>query len=168
LSVVTGSIGRVRELRIIKGDATSPQAKGPKIIAHVCNDLGGWGKGFVLAVSRRWPEPERAYRDWHRDRADNDFGLGATQLVHVRPDIWVANMVGQRGTRTGSKGPPIRYDALARCLNALAEHASRLGAGVHMPRIGAGLGGGRWELIEPLIAEALLARDIPTTVYDVD
>lgn len=24
----------------IKGDATSPQAKGVKIIAHVCNDLG--------------------------------------------------------------------------------------------------------------------------------
>lgn len=28
-------------LRIIKGDATSPQAKGPKIIAHVSNDAGG-------------------------------------------------------------------------------------------------------------------------------
>ncbi|MGW4499908.1 hypothetical protein ACWENR_15015 [Micromonospora sp. NPDC004336] len=49
----------VTPLRIIKGDATSPQAKGPKVIAHVCNDAGGWGKGFVLAVSRRWPQPER-------------------------------------------------------------------------------------------------------------
>lgn len=29
----------------IKGDATCPQAKGVKIICHVCNDLGGWGKG---------------------------------------------------------------------------------------------------------------------------
>lgn len=47
-------------LRIIAGDATVPQAKGPKLIAHVCNDRGGWGKGFVLAVSARWPEPERA------------------------------------------------------------------------------------------------------------
>ncbi|MEV6001124.1 Appr-1-p processing protein, partial [Streptomyces griseomycini] len=28
--------------------------KGVKVIAHVCNDIGGWGKGFVLAVSRRW------------------------------------------------------------------------------------------------------------------
>src|SRR4029077_8760714 len=32
----------------------------------VCNDAGGWGKGFVIAVSRRWPEPERRYRAWHR------------------------------------------------------------------------------------------------------
>ena len=60
-------------LRIIRGDATSPQAKGPKIIAHICNDLGGWGKGFVLAISRRWPEPERAYRQWHRERSSNDI-----------------------------------------------------------------------------------------------
>ena len=154
--------------QVIKGDATSPQAKGPKIIAHVCNDLGGWGKGFVLAVSKRWPEPERAYRAWHRERARNDFGLGAVQLVQVRPDTWVANMVGQRGTRTGSKGPPVRYEAISQCLVALTAHAVRLGASVHMPRIGCGLAGGRWELIEPLITETLLAQGVPTTVYDFD
>lgn len=159
---------RVVPLRIIRGDATSPQAKGPKIIAHVCNDLGGWGKGFVLAISRRWPQPERAYRQWHRERSGNDFGLGATQLVQVQPDIWVANMVGQRGTRTGSNGPPIRYEAVADCLDAVAEHAARLNASVHMPRIGCGLAGGRWDRVEPLIVAALCDRDIATTVYDRD
>ncbi|WP_184956717.1 macro domain-containing protein [Paractinoplanes abujensis] len=155
-------------LRIVKGDATSPQTKGPKLIAHVCNDLGGWGKGFVLAVSRRWPEPEKAYRQWHRERASNDFGLGAVQVVPVRPDVWVANMVGQRGTRTGSNGPPIRYDAVERCLRTVAAHADRLAATVHMPRIGCGLAGGRWSRIEPLIVAELCARGIGTTVYDYD
>ncbi|MBM7857774.1 macro domain-containing protein [Lentzea nigeriaca] len=155
-------------LRVIKGDATSPQAKGPKIIAHVCNDLGGWGKGFVLAVSRRWPEPEQAYREWHRGRAKNDFGLGAVQLVQVRPDTWVANMIGQRGTRTGSNGPPVRYDAIEHCLIALAEHAKRLEASVHMPRIGCGLAGGKWERVEPIVVETLLRQDVPATVYDFD
>ena len=48
------------------GDATDPIGGGPRIIVHVCNDAGGWGKGFVIAVSRRWPEPERRYRAWHR------------------------------------------------------------------------------------------------------
>ena len=43
------------------GDATAPVADGPKIIAHICNDIGAWGRGFVLAISRRWPEPEKAY-----------------------------------------------------------------------------------------------------------
>ncbi|MFD8497834.1 macro domain-containing protein [Amycolatopsis sp. NPDC059657] len=156
----------MQALRVIKGDATSPQAAGPKIIAHVCNDLGGWGKGFVLAISTRWPEPERAYRAWHRARAANDFGLGATQLIQVRLDTWVANMVAQHGMRTGSSGPPIRYDAVAGCLADVAGHARRLGTSVHMPRIGCGLAGGRWERIEPIIACTLLANDIPTTVYD--
>ncbi|GAA4587513.1 macro domain-containing protein [Actinoplanes octamycinicus] len=165
---VGGSIAAVRPLRIIKGDATSPQATGPKIVAHICNDLGGWGKGFVLAVSRRWPEPERAYRKWHRERSGNDFGLGATQLIQVRPDLWVANMVAQRGTRHGSGGPPIRYPPVAACLDTVAGHAARLAASVHLPRIGCGLAGGRWERIEPLIVAALCERDIATTVYDHD
>ncbi|RGC64969.1 hypothetical protein C5N14_30995 [Micromonospora sp. MW-13] len=155
-------------LRIIRGDATSPQASGPKIIAHICNDLGGWGKGFVLAVSHRWPEPEPAYRRWHRERSGNDFGLGATQLIQVRPDTWVANMVAQRGIRTGSGGPPIRYDAVERCLTTVAAHAARLSATVHMPRIGCGLAGGRWERIEPLVIATLCDSDIATTVYDHD
>jgi O-acetyl-ADP-ribose deacetylase (regulator of RNase III) len=148
----------VELLRVVRGDATSPQASGPKIVAHICNDLGGWGKGFVVAVSRRW----------HRDRANNDFDLGAVQVVGVRPDIWVANMIGQHGMKRGSAGAPIRYDAVERCLTGLAVHAARLGASVHMPRIGCGLAGGKWELIEPIVVRTLSEHDIAVTVYDFD
>ncbi|MGW7291686.1 Appr-1-p processing protein [Streptomyces xiamenensis] len=154
-------------LRVIQGDATDPQAAGPKIIAHVCNDLGGWGKGFVLAVSRRWPEPERAYRRWHRERADNDFGLGAVQFVEVRRDITVANMIGQHGMKTGSQGKPIRYEALERCLRTVAAAAVAREASVHMPRIGCGLAGGTWARIGPIVEETLCRSGVPTTVYDV-
>lgn len=158
----------VSEIRYVRGDATSPQAKGVKVIAHVCNDLGGWGKGFVLAVSRRWDEPERAYREWHRNRAKNDFELGAVQFVQVEPYVHVANMIGQRGTKRGSKGVPIRYDALATCLDRLGARAVELKASVHMPRIGCGLAGGRWSEVEPLIERHLIARDLAVTVYDTD
>ncbi|CAL2072486.1 macro domain-containing protein [Streptomyces murinus] len=154
------------EIAFVRGDATTPSGKGPKIIAHVCNDIGGWGKGFVLALSRRWPEPERAYRAWHRDRAHNDFGLGAVQLVQVDPRTWVANMVGQRGIRTGSKGVPVRYAAIDTALTGLAAHALDLGACVHMPRIGCGLAGGTWSRVEPLVIERLTGRGIAVTVYD--
>lgn len=37
-----------------------------------------------------------------------------------------------------------------------------------MPRIGCGLAGGKWERIEPCIADTLLKLDIATTVYDFD
>ncbi|MER7953201.1 macro domain-containing protein [Streptomyces sp. NPDC096030] len=153
----------------VRGDATAPHGKGVKIIAHVCNDLGGWGKGFVLALSRRWPEPEAAYRRWHRERARNDFALGAAQFVQVGRYVWVANLVGQRGMRTGrSTGVPVRYEAIDAALGLLAAKAGELGASVHMPRIGCGLAGGTWSRVEPLIAERLTARGIPVTVYDFD
>lgn len=156
------------EITYIKGDATAPQGGGVKLIAHVCNDLGGWGKGFVLAVSRRWPEPEAAYRRWHRERAGNDFALGAAQFVRVGPRIWVANMVGQRGMRRGSKGVPVRYEAIDTALGAVADRAVELGASVHMPRIGCGLAGGTWSRIEPLLENRLVGRGIAVTVYDHD
>ncbi|MFJ2889988.1 macro domain-containing protein [Streptomyces sp. NPDC087305] len=154
------------EINYVRGDATVPSVKGVKVIAHVCNDIGGWGKGFVLALSRRWPEPEKAYRAWHRDRAANDFGLGAVQLVQVERQVWVANMIGQRGIRTGSKGVPVRYDAIDTALTHLAERAAELDASVHMPRIGCGLAGGKWSRVEPLITDRLVGRGIAVSVYD--
>lgn len=154
-------------IRYAIGDATNPGGKGPKIIAHVSNDLGRWGKGIVLAISRKWPEPEREFRAWYA--SGDDFGLGRIQVVRVTPHIEVANMVGQKGVqrrgKRSSSGPPIRYDALERCLESLTQVARDRSASVHMPRIGAGLAGGRWELIEPIIERTLVAGDVPTTVY---
>jgi len=153
-------------LTIVRGDATRLTGDGPKIIAHVCNDIGAWGRGFVLAISRRWPQPERDYRAWCRGRTGNDFALGATRLVQVAPNVWVANMIAQHGIRPGPAGPPIRHAALERCLTTVGEHAQEMGATVHMPRIGCGLAGGRWEDIEPILARTLHSRGIAITVYD--
>ncbi|MEV3853614.1 macro domain-containing protein [Streptomyces sp. NPDC050095] len=156
------------EITYVRGDATVPLGKGPRLIVHVCNDIGGWGKGFVLALSRRWPAPEKEYRRWHRERAANDFGLGAVQFVQVEPYLWIANVIGQRGIRTGSKGVPVRYEAIGKGLETVAAKAAGLGASVHMPRIGCGLAGGKWARVEPLVAEQLVARGISVTVYDHD
>lgn len=156
----------MEEITYLKGDATSPQAKGEKIVCHICNDLGGWGKGFVLAISKRWPEPEKDYREWHRFRAKNDFALGKVRFIEVSNYITIANMIGQRGMKTGSKGPPIRYDAVKSCLSLVAQEAIAKNASVHMPRIGCGLAGGKWEKIEPIIIDELITKDIKVFVYD--
>src|SRR3954470_19357015 len=109
------------DITYVRGDATTPVGEGVKLIAHVCNDVGGWGKGFVIALSARWPEPEAAYRRWHRERGTNDFALGAVQFVEVAPWLWVANMIGQHGIRRGGKGPPVRYEAIDAGLVAVAD-----------------------------------------------
>ena len=152
------------QIIFIKGDATAPSSKGTKIIAHICNDIGGWGKGFVLALSKKWSEPERSYRKWYQSR--DRFELGEMSLIQVEPYIYVANMIAQRGIKTGSKGAPIRYDAVEKCLSTLSKEATKLNASIHMPRIGCGLAGGRWEEIEPLIEKALLRYGISVYVYD--
>lgn len=66
----------------------------------------------------------------------------------------------------GSKGVPVRYEAIDRALAVVGDHAIALGASVHMPRIGCGPAGGRWSRVEPLITERLVRRGIPVTVYD--
>jgi len=154
------------QIHYLKGDATVPQAKGAKIIAHICNDLGGWGKGFVLAISNRWKEPEADYRKWHKGR--DGFELGAVHFVQVERTVCIANMIGQHGMKSGSKGPPIRYEAVESCLEKVAAKAKELGASVHMPRIGCGLAGGKWEEIEPIIERTLIAYRIDVYVYDYD
>lgn len=150
------------------GDATAPAAAGNKILCHVCNDVGAWGKGFVVALSRKWSGPERAYREWYRNREDNDFGLGAVQLVQVGNDLWVANLLGQHGLKRQRGRPPIRYEALEACLRKVAHEAKDKNASVHMPRIGCGLAGGTWEEIEPIIQRTLCNVGIAVAVYDLE
>jgi O-acetyl-ADP-ribose deacetylase (regulator of RNase III) len=153
-------------IRYVVGDATNPLARGPKIIAHICNDIGKWGKGFVMAVSSKWPIVRAEYLRWYKDDSKDECycRLGGIQYVDVRPDICVANMVAQAGIHTGSKGPPIRYDALDLCLEKLAIGARKRGASIHMPRVGCGLAGGTWATVEPIVL--LRIGDLDVTVYD--
>ena len=105
------------------------------------------------------------YREWYKNRATNDFELGAVQVVEVAPDTSVANMVAQHGIRSTKAGPPIRYEAVGSCLEFVALHARENDMSIHMPRIGAGLAGGDWEKIEAIILKQL-ADTVNVTVYD--
>ncbi len=76
-------------------------------------------------------------------------------------------MVGQCGIKTGSKGPPIRYEAVEKCLSKVSQKATELNASVHTPRIGCGLAGGKWSKIEPIIKKTLCENKVSSVfVYD--
>jgi len=160
MSRETGSI------EYVSGDATRPQGGGNKVIAHVCNDMGFWGRGFVLSLSARWKRPEQDYKECKKVWPEH-FVLGRTQLVKVERDIWVANMIAQHGIRRDpSDPPPIRYDALRQCLSNLSDRVLKMEASVHMPRIGCGLAGGKWDRVEPILLDSLCAQGIRVFVYD--
>jgi O-acetyl-ADP-ribose deacetylase (regulator of RNase III) len=150
----------------VKGDATKPQGDGRKIIAHVCNDKGGWGAGFVLALNRLSYKPQKLYREWYARKRDYFLPLGGTQTVYLNDELYVFNMVAQHGTVSKLNPQPLSYEALEIALERLAELAIELGASVHMPRIGAGLAGGDWNVIESIINRTLTLRDVNVTVYD--
>ena len=158
-------------VQYVTGDATAPQGDGLKIIAHVVNDMNRWGAGFTGALSRRWSRPETEYRRWMGDalKKEQDM-LGTMQLVPVEKDIWVANIVGQHGVGRAPDGtPPIRYDALSRGLDFIAQYANdhpERSVSVHAPRLGAGLAGGSWDQVESLLKRHLVAKGVPVTVYD--
>ncbi|MEL1255994.1 Appr-1-p processing protein [Flavobacterium sp. DGU38] len=155
----------MKDIQYIKGDATSPEGAENKIIVHVCNDIGAWGKGFVMAISKRWKTPEKSYREWFKSK--NDFELGKVQFVQVEEDLWVANLIGQHKiNKDENGGAPIRYNAIEEGLNAVSDFAKTNNASVHMPRIGCGLAGGKWEMIEPIILKKLADQDIKVVVYD--
>ena len=154
------------KLTYVSGDATRPSGDGPRIIVHVCNDIGGWGASFVLAVSRRWDSPEESYRRWHREGNDVPFELGQVQFVQVEDALWVANLLGQHGVQRRGNEAPIRYDAVRTGLMRVAEFAIANGASAHMPRIGCGLAGGSWNQMEPIIVATLVEAGVKVTVYD--
>lgn len=145
------------------GDATGPFRDidaGPKILIHCCNSKGLWGAGFVLAVSKKWPEPEALFRKNFKE----DFSkLGDIQVCAVETDFVVVNMIGQEiGWKDGQ--PPIRYWAIEQALKKVARLADWMGASIVAPRFGSALAGGDWNKIEELINKNL--GDFPVYIFD--
>jgi O-acetyl-ADP-ribose deacetylase (regulator of RNase III) len=149
------------ELKIIEGDATKPQAEGNKLLIHCCNDKGAWGAGFVLALSKRWPQPEQRYRQLPA------YNLGDIQAVSVERDIGVVNMIAQHNTGKDDLGrPPIRYFALDICLQRVCKLAQEHDASVHLPYLmGCALAGGEWRYVEEMLRYRLVEQEINVTAY---
>lgn len=153
----------MKDIIYLKGDATEPIGTGHKIIAHVCNNKGGWGRGFVLDISKKWKEPEELYRGM------DELILGDTFGVEVEPDIIVFNMIAQGGYKNKDNPVAIKYSALEECFERLLNYIDWCGEkdiSIHMPRIGCGLAGGSWDKIEPIIKEILCKNNIQVYVYD--
>ena len=157
----------MNELNYMVGDASLPEVEGHKIIVHVCNDLGMWGSGFVLSLRKNHPISETNYRVWAQNKDKNyPFKLGEVQFVQVDNVTWVANMIAQHGIYKKNGIPPIRYDALETCLNKVLDYSLKLNSPtIHMPRIGCGLAGGRWHVVEDIIKKTL-CENLSVFVYD--
>ena len=155
----------VPRLTAVYGDATDPRGPGRRIIAHIVNDkTPNWGAGFARQMRTKWQLVQDDFRRWANQEKGN-LALGNTHMTRVAKDLSVVHMVAQRGYGP-SQRPRIRYGALRRCLEQLAELALKRRATVHMPRIDSGQAGGHWGIISELIDGTLVAKGVEVTVYD--
>lgn len=148
----------------LKGDASLPiDTASPRIIAHVVNNIGVWGAGFVLSLNK-YPQVKEKYLTACRE-IERDVLLGRNQYVHVENDFVVANMFAQNGIRSYTNHTPLKYELLQECLDRLVTKAEGMDATIHMPKIGSGLAGGDWKIIEKMVEDILTS---PVYVYTLE
>ncbi|SFT97596.1 protein of unknown function [Paraburkholderia aspalathi] len=149
----------------VQGDVLSPRGEGPKIVAHVIPDVVvQWGgNGFASNLRRRYPQIWSQFLD-AAGPVRTKLALGESFLGRIDDETTVIHMVAQQGFGR-SPTQRLRYAALAACLAEVRHTAQRLGATVHMPRVGTGHGGANWDVVKELITEELVEKGIAATVY---
>jgi hypothetical protein len=152
-----------RRISIDSGDVSKPQGDGIKIIAQVVNTGGSLARGVGKSLVQNFPDVKKAMDKWKASGIN--FRLGKSQLIQVKHDIYVFQMLAQKGLFVKDGKIPLDYQALELCLIDLREAALDLKAEVHMPLIGAGNARGKWEIIEGLIYSHLINYDVKVHIY---
>ena len=134
-----------------------------KVIVHGCNNRGVMGSGVAAQIRARWPNVYEVYALKHRV-----FGLEMGDVIPVATidGKVVVNAVTQDGFgRDGRRY--VDYGAIENCFRTINDrvHGWEVNE-IAMPRIGAGLGGGEWSVIEEIIART--ATFYTPVVYDYD
>lgn len=147
-----------------------------EVIVHGCNAQGVMGSGVAKAIREKYP---KAYSDYIRTwnfTPKSDIVLRAMMgnvVVSPQPDgKTILNAITQENYGTDGK-KYVSYDAIDKAMISIA-HSSMfkdffggekrtVPAKISMPRIGAGLGGGNWEVIEAIINHRL--KDHQVTVW---
>lgn len=117
------------------------------IIIHGVNAQGVMGSGVALAVKQRFPE---AYQRYMLDYNDGSLRLGTSSYQRVSDNLYIANACTQEYYgRDGQRY--VNYMAICSCFYKIFQWARTQGYACHFPKLGAGLGGGSWEVIQQLI-----------------
>ena len=117
------------------------------IIAHGCNAQGVMGSGVARIVRDKYPTAYKLYLHKHTTEG---LTLGDVQVATVSESkLYIANMITQEFYGKSGKRF-VSYDAVDDCFANLMARNMR-GLTINIPKIGAGLGGGDWNIIEAII-----------------
>ena len=132
------------------------------LMIHGCNAQGVMGSGVAKAVAEYYPEVYIEYAE--RFEGGDPIPLGEVQFV---PDAFMGEfiIIGNAITQQNfGPGLQVDYDAVRSCMKVVNAFCKRRGLSrVAMPKIGAGLGGGDWDIISEIIEEE--CTDVTPVVY---
>lgn len=113
------------------------------VILHGCNTQRVMGSGVALAVKQKYPEAYQAY-------IDGSMCLGSTSREWVLDDLLVINGITQEFYGRDGKRY-VNYAAICEVFKPAIFAAWCHNYTLNFPKIGAGLGGGSWQIISQLI-----------------
>lgn len=152
-------------IRYVHGNILDPLGSDPKIICQLVNNRAiKWGGGVARKFGRKYPQAELQYTQ-RFIHLTADQRLGRALIIELDEGVSLASIVAQEGFGP-SLFPRVRYRALQAGLREVVAHAKRIGASVHMPKIGTGSAGGDWGVIEEIIEDELVRAGLAVTVYD--
>jgi O-acetyl-ADP-ribose deacetylase (regulator of RNase III) len=124
------------------------------ILAHGVNCQGVMGSGVAKLVKENFPDAYEAYKLKGLSYAYGGKNLlGSAGLVQLNSGQFIANLFTQ--DRYGKDGKQyVDYAAVSSCFNQLLSRFTWFHIGI--PKIGAGLGGGNWDIIEKLIEDQVV------------
>ena len=131
-------------------------------IVHGCNAQGVMGSGVALAVKKKYIG---VYGDYRKRHETTGLELGAAYPVTVAENeliLW--NAITQNLYGIGVR--QVSYDAIQTCFEhintVVGQYEGYFPTEIHIPAIGAGLGGGNWEIIREIIEQTVT---YPTTLW---
>lgn len=148
-----------KTISTVKGDIFSFLKPGD-IMVHGCNAQGVMGSGIAATVRALYPGAYDAYR-----KAEETTGLIMGDVIpyfDVNDRITIANAITQEFFGRDPKVRYMSYDAIDDAFKKLrlATEISRYER-LFFPMIGAGLGNGKWPVIQEIIRGAFEGSEIP-------
>lgn len=130
-----------------------------QIIGHAVNCRGGFGSGVAGQIARLYPLVRTAYLSKFKSEG---WHLGEIQVVPVKDKI-IVNCAMQ--DTYGRSGIHVNYEACFQAFCKLFRYASMHQDGIALPKVGSGLAGGQWNLVEEQLLKALTIHEVNVDVY---
>lgn len=139
-------------MKVVIGDLIELAKEGRfDVVVHGCNCFCVMGAGIALSIKRWFPQ---AYIADFKTMEGDEKKLGTYSSTYDRKyKVTVVNAY----TQYYYGGRHVKYDAVRSVFKKIKSDFS--GKRIGYPKIGAGLGGGNWEVISKIIDEELEGED---------